>query len=241
MALVLKGPYDVHAQGLTEEEMIRIQTELSGSLTHSPRDPEDFHLAAGVDLAYWKEDGEERAVCCIVVIETGTGRVRETVSRDGVIRVPYIPGLLSFRELPLVLDTAADLTLEPDLYVFDGNGCLHERQMGIASQAGFFLPVPTMGIAKTYYRCSGTDYDMPEDRKGAFTEIAVDGTVRGAAYRSRQGVKPIFISPGKGIDLPSCLAVTERMLSPDSRVPIPTRLADLETHRMRSLLTGSGT
>lgn len=241
MATVLPGPYDVNAVGLTEKDMRRIQTDLAGRLRFAPANPKSFKTAAGVDLAYWKEeDGTERAVCCIVVTEIATGRVLEEEHSFGVIRVPYIPGLLAFRELPLVMETIRRLKTKPDLYVFDGNGYLHERHMGIACQAGFFLPVPTIGVAKTFYHYGEADYIMPDDEKGAFTQIVVDGTLCGITYRSRHGVKPIFISTGSRIDLDTALAVVKRMLSRDSRVPVPTRLADLETKKYRRLYLEEG-
>ncbi|HRC82092.1 MAG TPA: endonuclease V, partial [Sedimentibacter sp.] len=91
-----------------------------------------LETVAGVDLAYWKEEDTEYAVCCIVVIDFNTKEVLENAHTQSKIDFPYIPGCLAFRELPLVLDTVEKLKVEPDLYIFDGNGYLHPRHMGIA-------------------------------------------------------------------------------------------------------------
>ena len=95
-------------------------------------------LCAGVDLAYWKEEEIEYGVCSIIVIDYETKMVVEKVCSSGKITVPYIPGYLAFRELPLIVEAAKKLSKEPDLFMFDGNGYLHPRHMGIATHASFF-------------------------------------------------------------------------------------------------------
>ena len=112
----------------------------------------EIRTIAGVDLAYWQTEGEEYAVCCIVIIDMDTHEVIEKKQFSGRIEVPYMPGFLAFRELPLILKTVQMLENAPDLYVFDGNGYLHPRHMGIATHASFHLNKPTIGIAKTYFR-----------------------------------------------------------------------------------------
>ena len=120
-------------------------------LSHS-LDVSDLKTAAGVDLAYWKDGEEEYAVCCIVIIDISTHKVIEKRHFSGRIEVPYIPGFLAFRELPLVIKTVELLETKPDIYVFDGNGYLHPRHMGIATHASFYLDKPTFGVAKSYFR-----------------------------------------------------------------------------------------
>lgn len=106
---------------------------------------------AGVDLAYWKEETTEYAVCCIVVFDYWTREIVEKKHCMGKIEVPYIPGCLAFREIDLVMDTIRLLEYSVGLYVFDGNGYLHPRHMGLATYAGILLGVPTIGVAKSYY------------------------------------------------------------------------------------------
>lgn len=197
----------------------------------------ELTTAAGVDLAYWEQDGTEYAVCCVVVLDYATHRVIEKKQCWGKITVPYMPGFLAFRELPLVLKTAALLENKPALYVFDGNGYLHPRHMGIATHASFYLNTPTMGIAKTYFRADRvTDYTEPENAAGSYTDIVISGEVYGRALRTHSGVKPVFVSVGNRISLDTATEIAMRFTEKESHIPLPTRLADLETHTARSAI-----
>ncbi|GAB6088102.1 hypothetical protein JCM11672_33740 [Alkaliphilus crotonatoxidans] len=89
------------------------------------------------------------------------------------IEVPYIPGYLAFRELPLVQEAAKKLSNQPDIYMFDGNGYLHHRHMGIATHASFFLKRPTIGVAKSYFKIQATDFEMPKNEVGEYTYIRI--------------------------------------------------------------------
>ena len=192
---------------------------------------------AGVDLAYWKCADTEYAVCCIVVLDFQTHAVLEKKHCSGRIDIPYMPGFLAFRELPLVLQTARLLEQKPDLYLFDGNGYLHPRHMGIASQASFDLHAPTVGVAKTYFRADGhTDYTVPAAQSGSYTDIVMNRTVYGRALRTHDNVRPVFVSVGNGISLDTATDIVMQLTERDSRIPLPTRLADLETHIERNRL-----
>lgn len=198
---------------------------------------QEIKTIAGVDLAYWQSEGEEYAVCCIVVIDMDTHEVIEKKQFSGKIEVPYMPGFLAFRELPLVLKTVQMLEISPDLYVFDGNGYLHPRHMGIATHASFHLNKPTIGIAKTYFRVDKkTDYIEPENEAGSFTDIVIGGEVYGRALRTHKNVKPVFISVGNFISLDTACDIAMKLTDKESHIPIPTRLADLETHCAREAL-----
>ena len=192
-------------------------------------------LVAGVDTAYWTgPSGTEFGACCIVVVDYHTHTITETVDVSGPVTVPYIPGYLAFRELPLVLAATKKLARTPDLFMFDGNGYLHPRHMGIATHASFYLNKPTIGVAKTFYKVNDTTYDPPQEQPGSVTHIVSnDGTTYGAALRTRQGTKPIFISCGNWIDLDTAISITMSLTTPDSRIPLPLRQADLATHRAR--------
>lgn len=201
-------------------------------------DPGQIRTVAGVDLAYWKDpDQQESAVCCIVVLDAVTHEVLETQRYYAKVTVPYIPGFLAFRELPLILETVKLLKHKPELYMFDGNGYLHPRHMGIATHAGLCLETPAIGVAKTYFRVDRqTDYIEPEQTAGSYTDIVIQGEVYGRALRTHTGVKPVFVSAGHGISLETATALTMQFVGTESRVPIPTRLADLETHTARARL-----
>ena len=192
---------------------------------------------AGVDLAYWKNGDDECAVCCIIVINFGTHEVIEKKQYSGKIEVPYMPGFLAFRELPLVLKTAELLENTPDIYMFDGNGYLHPRHMGIATHASFYLNKPTIGVAKTYFRVDKkTDYTEPGKTAGSFTDIIINEEVYGRALRTHTDVKPVFVSVGNNISLDTATEITMSLVEKESHIPIPTRLADLETHTMRKMI-----
>ena len=222
----------------TEAEFEQIQNELRDKIVLTDTfDPAELRTIAGVDLAYWQRGGEEYAVCCIVVTDRRTHEIVEKQHFSGRIEVPYMPGFLAFRELPLVLKTSELLETQPDLYIFDGNGYLHPRHMGIATHAAFYLNKPTVGIAKTYFRIDKkTDYIEPGQTPGSCTDIVVNGEVCGRALRTHEGVKPVFVSVGSGISLDTACRLAIELTDKESRVPIPTRLADLETHIEREKL-----
>ena len=222
---------------------LEIQNDLRQKIRCS--DSTDISAAetvAGVDLAYWKdENGDEQAVCCIVVIDIKTRKVIEKKHYSGRIEVPYMPGFLAFRELPLVLETVKLLEHRPDVYVFDGNGYLHPRHMGIASHASFYLDAPTIGVAKTYFRVDKkTDYTEPDTSAGSYTDIVIDGEVYGRTLRTHDGVKPVFVSVGNNISLDTATDFIMSLVGKESHIPLPTREADLETHVMRREITGTG-
>lgn len=222
-----------------QEKFLQQQNELRGRInTEDDFDVNEIRLIAGVDLAYWKnENDEEMAVCCIVVIDYNTHQIIEKKHYSGKIEVPYMPGFLAFRELPLVQKTVEFLENEPDIYMFDGNGYLHPRNMGIATHASFYLNKPTIGVAKTYFRVDKkTDYIEPEKTAGSFTDIIINEQVYGRVLRTQSDVKPVFVSVGNNISLDTATKITMSLVEKESHIPIPTRYADLETHIERENL-----
>lgn len=174
--------------GLTEADCIAVQRQLAALLSdRGPLTARTVRTAAGVDLAYWREGEEERAVCCIVVLDCETGQVLEKRHAAGTVSFPYLPGCLAFRELPLVVEAAAQLSAPPDIYLFDGNGILHPRKMGLAAHASFYLDAPTAGIAKHYFRVEGASFTEPGQEAGSWSDIVKDGSVLGRALRTRRG------------------------------------------------------
>lgn len=221
---------------LSESECISVQNRLSGEIVlNCPLAFEEIRTVAGVDLAYWSGNAEY-AVCCIVVIDVKSRRVTEKRWSAGRVDFPYIPGCLAFRELPLVVETAAKLNHKPDVYLFDGNGILHPRRMGLASHASFYLNAPTAGIAKHYFRVDGAEFAVPAVEKGSVSDIEKDGEVLGRAVRTQSGVKPVYVSVGNRMDIDTAVRLALALTDSESRIPIPTRYADLETHVMRKEL-----
>lgn len=221
---------------LSLDVAVSIQSELTCKIKSFGCNVETIKTIAGVDLAYWKKGTKEYAVCCIVVLEKESKCITESKFSFGEVNVPYIPGCLAFRELPLILETTQKLNSAPDLYMFDGNGYLHPRHMGIATHASFFLNKPTIGVAKNYYKIKDVEYSMPSNEKFAYTDIVVDGEIYGRVLRTMKDVRPIFLSIGNYIDLDSATKLVCELTNDESHIPIPTRLADIETHKMREIL-----
>nr|WP_266353313.1 endonuclease V [Gottschalkia acidurici] len=138
--------------------------------------------------------------------------------------------------MPLIIESAKKLTICPDVFLFDGNGYLHYNHMGIATHASFFLNKPTIGIAKSYLKIKGKEFDMPVNEKGAFNDIIIGGEVYGRAVRTLKDVKPIFVSSDNYIDLDTSYKIAMSLINRESKLPIPVRLADLETHILRHKL-----
>ncbi len=232
---------EIHNFDLSSElDFLEIQNELAKKITlKNSFNKIELKFIAGVDLAYWESEGDQFGTCSIVVIDYNTKEVVEKVYSYGKITTPYIAGFLAFRELPLVMKAVSELKIEPDLFMFDGNGYLHFNHMGIATHASFFLNKPTIGVAKSYLKIKGIDFDMPEKEKGAYSNILIDEEVYGRVLRTRNDVKPIFISCGNYIDLETTTQIIMELINnKESRLPIPVRLADLETHRLRNELKG---
>lgn len=213
---------------INEQNKLLLQLDLNNQVNIG-----NLHLIAGVDLAYWKENEKEYAVCCIVVLNYRTKVVIERKYNYDQITVPYIPGCLAFREIPLVMRTVRGLENEPDLYVFDGNGYLHPRHMGLATHAGILLNKPSIGVAKSYFKVENVDYAEPENECFAYKDIVIHDEVFGRALRTQKNVRPVFISVGNKIDLQTSMEVIKNMVNEESHVPLPTRLADLMTHEKR--------
>lgn len=231
----IKFVHDFNAN--SEEEFCEIQKRLAKDIVlKNSFSINDIKTCAGVDLAYWMKDDEEYAACCIVIIDYKTKEVLEKVYSYGKINEPYIAGYLAFRELPLIIKAVEKLEIEPDVFVFDGNGYLHFNHMGSATHASFFLDKPTIGVGKSYLKIKGIDFEMPKEEIGEYNDIVIDNEVYGRVLRSRSNVKPIFISCGNYIDLDTTTEIIMNLLNKESRLPIPVRLADLETHIVREKL-----
>lgn len=225
-------PQTLSAQ--TEMELKNIQNRLKPYIRLTDDfQKSDIKLAAGVDLAYWTKNNIQYAACCIIVLDYQTNAVIETASSVGTVYFPYIPGFLAFRELPLILKTVQKLKHAPDVFLFDGNGILHPNQMGIATHASFYLNKPTIGVAKNYLKIQNTDFIQPGETIGDYTDIRINDQTLGRALRTRKNTKPIFISCGNFLTLNTATDIVLHFITKESRIPLPTRLADIETHKVR--------
>jgi deoxyribonuclease V len=156
--------------------------------------------------------------------------VVEEAWTEGKSSFPYIPGILSFREIPVLLEALKQLKTWPDVILCDGQGTAHPRRMGLASHLGVLLGWPTIGCAKS--RLVGKFSDMGQ-RKGSFSFLYHKDQVIGAAARTRAGVKPVFVSPGNRITLEKSLEIVFRC-SPKYRIPEPIRRAHNLVTRLRT-------
>jgi deoxyribonuclease V len=185
---------------------------------------------AGADLAY-AADGR-RAWAAVVLVSVPDGAVVETAMASARPRFPYVPGLLSFREGPLLLRAFGRLRRRPDLCLFDGQGIAHPRRFGLASHLGVLLDLPSVGCAKS--RLVG-EHTEPGPRRGDWAPLRLEGRTVGAVLRTREGVRPIYVSPGHRIGLRQ--AVRAVLALARTRVPEPIRLAEQVADRLKR---GSG-
>ncbi|RCV92975.1 deoxyribonuclease V [Vreelandella rituensis] len=222
----------LHDWNLDPKAAIALQRRLASYLELEDRLEPVRHLA-GVDIGF--EAGGEVTRAAVVVLEWPfLGVVEEVVHREPT-RMPYIPGLLSFRELPAALAAFGKLSIRPELVMVDGQGIAHPRRLGVASHLGLWLDLPSIGVAKS--RLCG-HHGEPGPERGDWVPL-LDGRGErqetiGVVLRSRRGVKPIFVSPGHRISLPTALDWVVQCLG-RTKLPEPTRLADrLASRRIAS-------
>ena len=218
-------------------ETVQIQLELQSKISLKDKiDINNIKSITGVDVAYFMINNKEYAVCYAVTLDRNTHEMLEYTQEYGVIEIPYTSGLLAFREKDLILGAWKKLKKKGNVIVFDGNGILHERKMGIATHVGTLLDMPTIGVAKTFYDIHGIDYPVVGNRKFDATDIEYKGFVYGKALRTRPDCKPVIISSGTNISLDTAVCLLKEFVTDDSRIPLPTRLADIGTHAARKTL-----
>ena len=207
-----------HAWDLTPSEAVALQRDLRAEVqADRPIDLGAVRLVAGVDVSV----KNERSHAAIVVASFPEFRVVETATAVMPTPFPYIPGLLSFREGPVLEEAFRKLQAEPDVFLFDGMGMAHPRRIGIASHMGLWLQRPTVGVGKT--RLVGTNAPLPEE-KGAHVPLVDRGETIGAVLRTRTAKHPLFVSPGHLADIGSTIALV-LACSLKFRLPEPIRLA----------------
>jgi len=204
----------------TPAEAIALQNELRSQvrLTDELRSP--IQLVAGVDAGF--EENGQITRAAVAVLEFPSLQLVDVALEKRPTTFPYVPGLLSFREIPTILAALATLKLTPDLILCDGQGIAHPRRFGIACHLGVIVDCPAIGVAKS--RLIGTHPDLPA-AKGAWVPLTDQDETIGAVLRSRTNTKPLYISPGHRISLPTALDYV-RQCTPKYRLPETTRLAD---------------
>jgi deoxyribonuclease V len=217
----------LHDWPTTPTEAIELQRQLAGRVDVStPLD--SFELVAGCDIAYHTDD--DRLFAAVVVVRASDGAVVEERTVTGRANFPYVPGLLSFREIPPLLAAFAELSVSPDAVMLDGQGVAHPRRFGLACHLGLWLGRPCLGCAKSWLV---GDYAEPGPAAGDTSPLTIDAEQVGVVLRSAAGAKPVFVSPGHRIDVAGATAVVRATLS-GYRHPAPTRLAHMAANRTRA-------
>jgi deoxyribonuclease V len=197
---------------------MEIQAEMAAEVSRN-WDVSSPRLVAGVDISVnrWAKTG----TAAVVVLSHPELEVVEIRTVTDKIGFPYVPGLLSFREAPLILKACESLTTVPGLLMVDGQGIAHPRRLGLASHLGLCLDIPSIGCAKS--RLCG-EHAEPGNEPGDYAELTDKDEIIGAVLRTRAGVKPLYISVGHKIDLATAIS---RVLAccRGYRLPEPTRLA----------------
>jgi deoxyribonuclease V len=216
----------LHDWAMTPREAVELQKSLRERVRVEPL-KKRIETIAGADISFNKFSPVVYAG--LVVMRLPSLEVIEEVGVVSESKFPYVPGLLSFRESPSVLEAWSKLKTEPDAVMFDGQGIAHPRRIGIASHVGLIINRPTLGCAKSVLVGK---YEEPAQERGSWTELVDKGEVVGAAVRTKTKVQPIFVSPGHLIDLAGAIRLT---LECDGgyRQPEPTRRAHLLVNALR--------
>lgn len=221
---------ETHPFDLTPGEAVRLQEALRERVLLAG-DPGEISLVAGADASYAR--GSDTIHAVVVALRYPDLAVVERVSASAVTQFPYIPGLLTFREGPALLEAFRRLRSEPEVIFFDGQGIAHPRGLGIASHMGVLLDRPTVGVAKSLL--TGTAAE-PGPGRGSTAPILRDTETIGMAVRTKERTKPVYVSVGHRIALARAVALV-LATTRGYRLPEPTRQAHLFANEVRR---GSG-
>jgi len=207
----------LHPWNVTPQQAIRIQKTLAKRVVLK-RTFSGIETIGGADAAY---SGKGAALGAIVILSFPEMEIIETATATKKSTFPYIPGLLSFREGPVLIRAFEKLTVRPDVLILEGQGLAHPRGFGLASHLGVWLNLPTVGCTKTPLLKHPTSVGRS---KGDVQYLSRDGEEVGAVLRTKKGVKPVFVSPGHLIDLETSLQLILGTCT-RFRMPQPLRLA----------------
>ena len=220
-----------HPWTLSVQEAVALQREWARRVIPAGPRPMAPYRVAGLDISgsgRWSRR-DEQLFAGVVVLQIPGGRIVEYHSLVRPSPFPYVPGLLSFREIPLYAELLEKVSIRPDLILCDGQGLAHPRRFGLASHLGVLFEVPTVGVAKS--RLCGVHRE-PGPARGCRTRLREGGETIGKVLRTRSNVKPLFVSTGHRIGLEEAVR-TVLSLAHRYRLPEPTRLADQWVGRLR--------
>ncbi|MCI0525154.1 MAG: deoxyribonuclease V [Acidobacteria bacterium] len=219
-------PHSLHSWDLTPSEAIEVQQRLRAMVCIEPLTRE-VHTIAGADISFNKFS--ETVYAGIVVLSLPDLRVIEEAGVRSVTKFPYVPGLLSFRETPSLLEAWDKLQTKPDVLMLDGQGIAHPRRFGIACHVGLLLDLPTIGCAKSILVGRYGELGL---EAGSQSPLVDRGEQVGVALRTKNKVAPVYVSAGHLIDLSSAVDLVRRSTG-KYRQPEPTRQAHLLVNRLR--------
>lgn len=208
-----------HAWPLIVEEAIAIQEQLRGEVITTDQ-LGTVQYVAGVDMGF--EAGGSISRAAVAVLSFPSLELQESAIARRPTSFPYVPGFLSFREIPAVLDALETVTIIPDLILCDGQGIAHPRRFGIACHLGLLVDIPAIGVAKSLL--IGKHEQVPEER-GNWQPLRHRGETIGAVLRTRTRTKPLYVSSGHRVSLPTAIEYVLRC-TPKYRLPETTRIAD---------------
>ncbi|MES1024206.1 deoxyribonuclease V [Gloeocapsa sp. BRSZ] len=209
-----------HSWVLTVEEAIALQEKLTKEVITVDQIPQPVRYVAGVDMGFESAGTISRAA--VAVLSFPALQLQEYAIARRPTSFPYIPGLLSFREIPALLGALEKINTTPDLILCDGQGIAHPRRLGIASHLGLILDMPTIGVAKSLL--VGKHQEVP-NIKGSWQPLIHRKETIGAALRTRVGTKPVYISSGHRVSLLTAIDYVLQC-TPKYRLPETTRIAD---------------
>ncbi len=217
---------ELHGWNVNYHEAVAIQNRLRQQVLFENH-LKKLEFVAGADVSYNRKSPTLFGVVTVLHVPD----FEEVDRAEAVLETtfPYIPGLLTFREAPVLLEAFKKIRVEPDVILFDGQGVAHPRRMGLATHMGLLLDKPSVGCAKS--RFVG-EYEPVGPRIGDFSELLYENETIGAVLRTRENVKPVFVSVGHKMDLPGAISVVLRTLT-RFRLPEPTRRAHLLVNELR--------
>ena len=205
-----------HSWKVTPAQAVQIQKKLQNSVILEDNFSK-IKKIAGVDVSYRKG----RSKASVVILKFPELNLIESLTLEGEIGFPYVPGLLSFREIPLLIPILEKIESDPDLIIADGQGIAHPRRTGLAAHLGLLTDIPSIGCAKT--KLFGT-YKIPPEKKGSYEYLYNKKDVIGAVVRTRSKVAPVFVSPGHKISLATSIDYVLKCCT-KYRLPEPIRYA----------------
>ncbi len=215
----MRIPRAPHSWSVTTKRAIELQRELAKRVVRTGG-PKRIRLVAGLDIAFSK-DGEQ-AIAGAVIWDFHEREVVEECVATRAVAFPYVPGLLSFREAPALIACLRKVRSKVDLLMLDGQGIAHPRRMGLAAHVGLIADISSMGCAKSLLV---GEYEMPDECRGAVSPLTHAGETIGSVLRTRDRVKPVFISVGHKLSLERAIKAA-LICGEGYRLPEPTRLAD---------------